>query len=156
MPLCSLSGGGRQVLHHHHHHHHHHRHHPSGRGILLKPAPGAKEADEEEKDVEKGGRVVKSGKVVKKQEDLDKGKTNSSSPPLLPLLAAPRDLRLDIFCPHRHFLVLRKENTYSSLPHLPPNLAANCVQFSGFLYLCKVQHRSYQMSMILVLIEPDL
>ena len=32
-----------------------------------------------------------------------------------------------------HYLLLRQENTYSSLPHLAPNLAANCVQFSGLL-----------------------
>ena len=75
---------------------------PTGRGVLLKPAPGAKEAEEEEKDVEKGGRGVKSGKAVKKQEDLVKGKTNSSSPPLLPLLAAPRDIR---FFHRWHFLL---------------------------------------------------
>ena len=75
---------------------------PTGRGILLKPAPGAKEAEEEEKDVEKGGRGVRSGKTVKNQEDLVKGKANSSSPPLLPLLAAPRDIRI---FHHWHFLL---------------------------------------------------
>ena len=75
---------------------------PTGRGILLKPAPVAKEAEEEEKDVEKGGRGVRSGKTVKNQEDLVKGKANSSSPPLLPLLAAPRDIR---FFHRWHFLL---------------------------------------------------
>ena len=76
----------------------------SGRGILLKPAPGANRADEEEgqeQDTEKGGRVVgkkgsdgvNSGGRGIGSEGVKAGGKNPTSPPLLPLLAASRDLR---------------------------------------------------------------
>ena len=78
----------------------------SGRGILLKPAPGANRADEEEGqeiDAEKGGRVVgkkgsdgvnsSGGRGMIGSEGVKAGGKNPTSPPLLPLLAASRDLR---------------------------------------------------------------
>ena len=79
----------------------------SGRGILLKPAPGANRADEEEgdeTDAEKGGRGVGKGSEGVNTGvrgaltgmgggGVKVGGKNPTSPPLLPLLAASRDLR---------------------------------------------------------------
>ena len=80
----------------------------SGRGILLKPAPGANQRAEEEEgeetDAEKGGRVVGKGSegvntgvggtlTGMGSGGVKAGGKNPTSPPLLPLLAASRDLR---------------------------------------------------------------
>ena len=74
----------------------------SGRGILLKPAPGANraEVEGEETDAEKGGRVggkgsegVNTGGRGVGSGGVKVGGKNPTSPPLLPLLAASRDLR---------------------------------------------------------------
>ena len=65
----------------------------SGRGILLKPAPGTSQAEVEVIDAEKGGKDGDTVGRGVRGDGVKVGGKNPTSPPLLPLLAASRDPR---------------------------------------------------------------